>query len=311
MAISQERLELALKLLREKGHIALKEVESLLGWERPVGMVQRVMAARLGISEAQLKRLIKRQYLQAKEKEQRGAEGEAKAIVLVPRISKKLAFSISLPAGWQVILDTEEFVHLAEEYSEMMKRTQPDKVPTRRVVFPRRADRSGIKNVADLTDRLQAKREHEERKDEAERHARLERMAVGLFQAAPPHNDDETFVEISKLRLESPLTALDLYTLDKHLAEAVPWGNRPSKGLTVDGIEGVLYYFVMGSGEARPTYETYTKQAAFFNVYLTDGLEGWLISCQCRCGEAYMKTFQRYRPMFRRIIGSFRRLQAR
>ena len=311
MAISQERRELALKLLREKGHIALREAESLLGWERPVSMAQRVMAAHLGISEGQLKRLIKRQYLQGKKKEQRGAKGDAKAIALVPRSSKKLAFGISLPAGWQVIIDTEEFVHLAEEYREMMKRSQPDKVPTRRVAFPRRTKLSGIRNVAVLTDRLQAKREHEERKDEAERHARLERMAVGLFQAAPPHNDDELFVEISKLRLESPLTALDLYTLDKHLAGAAPWGSRPSKGLTVDGMQGVLYYFVMGSDEARRTSEAYTKQAAFFNVYLTDGLEGWLISCQCRSGEAYMKTFQRYKAIFRRIIESFRRLQAR
>lgn len=309
MSISQERRELALKLLREKGHLALKEVERLLGWERPIGMAQRAMAANLGISEGQLKRLIKLQYEQAKEREQRRAEDDAKTIALVPQISRNLAFSISLPAGWQVIIDTEEFVHLAEEYNEMLKRSQPDIVPTRRVGFPRRVNLSGIKNVADLTDRLRAKREHEERRDEAERHARLERMAVGLFQAAPPRDDDEPFVEISKLRLESPLTAMDLYILDKHLPEKVVWGNRPSKGLTVDGMEGVLYYFVMG-GEGRPTYETYTKQTAFFNVYLSDGLEGWLISCQCRCGEPYMQTFQRYKPMFRRIIGSFQPVSA-
>lgn len=311
MAISPERRALALKLLHEKGHLALQEVERLLGWERPIGMPQRVMAAHLGISEGQLKRLIKRQYLQSKERQQRGAEGAAKAIALVPQISQKLGFSISLPTGWRVITDSETFVPLAEEYSRMMQHSQPGKVPKRRMVFPRRADLRDVKNVVDLTDRLQAQREHEERVDEAERHARLERMSVGLFQAAPAAHNDEPFVEITKLRLDDPLTALDLYNLDKHLPEAVPWGNRPSKGMTVDGLQGVVYYFAMNTGEARATYEAYIKQPAFFNVYLAEDLEGWLISCQCRCGEAYMKTFQQYKPTFRRIIGSFRRLPAR
>lgn len=297
-----------MKLLREKGRLALRELEKLLGWDSPVGMLNRVMAGHLGISEGQLKRLIQGQYLQAKERQQRRAERDAKAITLVPQISQKLGFSISLPAGWQVITDTEEFVHLAQEYSELMQRSQPDRVSRHRVIFPRRPDVRSVKNVVDLTDMLQAKMEYEERKAEAERHARFERMTVGLFQTTPPNDDDEAFVEITKLRLESPLTAMDLYNLDKDLPEAVPWGNRPSKGLVVDGLQGVVYYFAMNSGEARQTYETCTKQPAFFNVYLAENLERWLISCQCRCGEAYMKTFQQYKPRFRRIIGSFRRL---
>jgi hypothetical protein len=310
MAISPEQRELALRLLREKGHLALRDIEDLLGWNRPVGMLNRVMAGHLGITERQLKYLIHRQHEQVKEEERRRSERDAKAIMLVPKISNKLGFSISLPAGWQVTADTEQIAHLAQEYSEMMQRSQPGRVPKRRMIFPRRADLRDAKNVVDLTGRLQAQREHEERKGDAERHARLERMAVGLFQAAPPADDDEPFVEITKLRLESPLTAMDLYNLDKHLPEAVPWGNRPSKELTVDGVQGVVYYFAMNTSEPRPTYEAYAKQPAFFNVYLAENLEGWLISCQCRCGEAYMKTFQRYKPIFRRVIGSFRRLKA-
>ena len=209
-----------------------------------------------------------------------------------------------------MLTDTLEIVHLAQEHSEMMQQSQPERAPRRRMSFPRRADLRDAKNVVDLTDRLQAQREHEARKDDAERHARLERMVVGIFQAAPAADNDEPFVEVTKFRLESPMTALDLYNLDKHLPEAVPWGNRPSKGLTVDGVQGVAYYFVMNAGEARQTYEAYTKQPAFFNVYVVEDLEGWLLSCQCRCGEAYMKTFQRYKPIFRRVIGSFRRPQA-
>jgi hypothetical protein len=311
MPTSPELRAQALGLLREKGHLALREVEKLLGWERPFGMLQRVMAGHLGISGGQLKRLIQGQYLKIKEKELRGAERNAKAITLVPQISHELGFSISLPAGWRVVTDTEEFVHLAQEYSEMIQRSKPDRVPTHPVVVPRRANVSGVKNVVDLTGRLRAKREHEERKGEADRHARLERMSVGLFQAAPPDDEDEPFVEITKLRLESPLTALDLYNLDKHLPEAVPWGNRPSKGLVVDGLQGVVCYFAMNTWEPQPTHGTYSKEPAFFNVYLAEELEGWHISCQCRCGDAYMKTFQKYKPIFRRVIDSFQRLQVR
>lgn len=311
VSISPEQRQLALQLLREKGRHALKEIEGLLGWERPVGMLNRIMAGHLGITEGQLKRLIQRPHLQSKEREQREAERDAKAITLVPQISRKLGFSISLPAGWQVTTNTEEFVHLAQEFSEMVRWAKPERTPRRRVFFPRRSDVRGVKNVMDVTDRLQAKREQEERIAEAEQHARLERMTIGLFQAAPPDDNDEPFVEIIRLRLDSRLTAMDLYNLDKRLPQAVPWGNRPSNGLTVDGLQGIVYYFVMGSGEARQTYATYTKQPAFFNVYLADELDGWLISCQCRCGEAYMKTFHRYKPLFRVIIGSFQRLHVR
>jgi hypothetical protein len=309
MATSPEQRELALKLLREKGRLALREVESLLGWNRPHRMMNRVMAGHLGIPERQLKYLIHRQHEQVKDQERRGAERDATAIALAPHISQKLGFSICLPAGWQVIADSEEFVHLAEEYCEMMQRSEPERTSGRRVISPRRADVRHIKNVMDLRNRLQANREHEELKAEAERHARLERMTVSIFQAAPPDDHDEAFIEITKLRLDSPLTAMDLYNLDKRLAKSVPWGNRPRNGLVVDGLQGIVYYFVMKTGEVRPTYATYTNQPAFFNAYLADDPNGWILSCLCRCGEAYMETFHQYKPIFRRIIGSFRRLE--
>jgi hypothetical protein len=302
MAESPKKRDLALKLLREKGHLALREVEKLLGWEQPFGMLQTVMAARLGIGKSQLKRLIQGQHLKVREKEQRRSKRDARTIALVPQISKRLGFSISLPPGWRVISDTEEIVRLTQEFSELMQQSRPERTPRHRVIFPRRGRARGIRNVIDLTDRLQARREWEERKEDAERHARLERMTVGLFQAAPLDNRDELIVEVIKWRLESPMTAMDLYSLDKHLPEAVPWGNRPSKGLVVDGLQGVLYYFAMNAGNMSAT-----QVPAFFNVYLTEQLEGWLISCQCRCGEHPMKTFQKYKPIYRRIISSFRR----
>jgi hypothetical protein len=310
MAVTPEARELALKLLQQKGHFALDEVERLLGWDRPVGMLNAVMARHLGVTEGQLKYLIHGKYLREKERAERQAAREAKALTLVPHMSETLGFSISLPPGWAVTTDTTEIATAAAEYSELIQRSQPDKVPRSRVFLSRRANIRGAQNVVDLADRLQAKREHEERKAEAERHARLERMTIGLFQAAPPNDEDEALVEITRLRLDSRLTAKGLYSLDKHLPEAVPWGNRPSKGMLVDGLQGVIYYFVMHTGMPGPLSETYTKEPAFFNVYLSEDLEGWLISCQCRCGEAYMKTFHRYKPIYRRVIGTFRRARS-
>ena len=302
MAVSPQKRDLALKLLSEKGYLALGEVERLLGWEKPIGMLHNVMAAKLGLREGQLKRLIHGHQWRTRGREQRAAGRDARDVALTPRFSKALGFSISLPVDWRVVTDSEEFVRLAQEHSELMQRSRPERVPRRHVILPRRTDVSDLGNVVDMTDRMQAKREHEERKAEAERHARLERMTVGLFQAEPLDDEDEPFVEVHKFRLEIPLTAMDLYNLDKHLPEAVPWGNRPSKGIAVDGLQGVVYYFAMNIGEPSPTCEP-----AFFNVYLAERLEGWCISCQCRCGEHPMKTFQKYKPIYRRIIGSFRR----
>lgn len=84
-------------------------------------------------------------------------------------------------------------------------------------------------------------------------------MTIGLFQAAPPDDKDDAFVEITKLRMDSTLTSLDLYSLDTRLRGAVPWGNRPNKGLVVDGLHGIVYYFVMNTGDAQMTYEPYTR----------------------------------------------------
>ena len=66
-------------------------IEDLLGWNRPVGMLNRVMAGHLGITERQLKYLTHRQHEQVKEEERRRSERDAKAIMFVPQISHKVS----------------------------------------------------------------------------------------------------------------------------------------------------------------------------------------------------------------------------
>lgn len=309
MAITPEQREFALNLLRQKGHLALTEVERLIAWQgRPGWMTYSEMARALGTNEGELFRLVRLAYLREKDRRRRSAQRSARAVELTEHTSHNLRFSVSLPVNWRVVMDTCELVPAAQEHLELLLRSGREKRPTR---FHWRAAWGRPKIPSEFQERWMARQEFEERKAAAERHARLERMAVGLFQAVPAKDDDEAFIEFTRFRLESRLTAMELYNLDKHLPEAVTWGNRPSKPMVVDGLHGVVYYFVMHTGAAGPLSESYAKEPAFFNVYLAEDLEGWIISCQCRCGEAYMKTFHRYKPIFRRIIGTFRRTQVR
>lgn len=293
----------ALKLLRSKGAVALNKVQKLLGWEGSIGMGQREMAQRLGITVGQLRYLLNRDYLRKKDKERRIAECDAEKIAFVTYTSHKHRFSISLPENWRVITDTYEWSRLAQEYLEHVSQSKPGKKPGRFLGYSRISEAGLIGKLTDFVERLVAKEEYERRKANAEQHARLEQMATGLFQAERPDHKDEAFVEVTKLQLDGPLTALNLYELDKCLPEEVAWGNRPKNGIVVDGLTGIVYYHML--------HYDYSPQdePVFFNVYLADGLEGWILSCQCRYGEPYFKTFKRYKPMFKRIISSFKRLR--
>lgn len=144
----------------------------------------------------------------------------------------------------------------------------------------------------------------QKKRTSAENDMRLQRMMIGLFQGFPPdnENEDEVNVEVTKLRLTGSLTALDLYELDKQPSEAVPWGNRPSKGIVVDGLRGVLYYYLFDTGDPR------SDLPVFFNVYLAEQNEGWIISCSCKYGDFCFKTFKKNKPVFKRIVSSFRRI---
>jgi hypothetical protein len=105
-------------------------------------------------------------------------------------------------------------------------------------------------------------------------------------------------VEVIKLKLTRSMTPLELYQLDKPSPEEVPWNNRPSKGITVDGLQGIKYYYIFGAGETRDMAE----MPQYFNVYLTEDEVGWIISCSCM-----ERVFRKYKAIFTRTISSFRR----
>lgn len=141
--------------------------------------------------------------------------------------------------------------------------------------------------------------EQEQRKEAERRREELAQMEVGYFEASPPNDEDYPSVEVTQLKLIRPVTPLELYQLDKPSSEAVPWGNRPSKGITVDGLQGVKYYYIFDTGETR----NMTEMPQFFNVYLTEGQMGWIISCSCTA-----RAFSKYKGIFITIIDNFRRI---
>lgn len=138
-----------------------------------------------------------------------------------------------------------------------------------------------------------------ERRASEEKRAKLSQMEQGLFEASHPNSEDAPSVEVTKLKLTKPMTALELYQLDKPPPEHVPTGSRPSKGIDVDGLHGVKYYYVFDTGDTRKIWE----MPKFFNIYLVDNDTGWIISCSCKD-----EAFKNYKPVFERIIGSFRRI---
>lgn len=139
----------------------------------------------------------------------------------------------------------------------------------------------------------------EQRRQARERRARLEQMEEGFFNASYPNNENYLCADVTKLKLTEAINALELYKLDKPLPEDVPSGSRPSRGIIVDGLHGVKYFFIFDTGETN----IQSDMTKFLNIYLAENDEGWIISCSCKA-----EVFNKYKPVFERIIGSFRRM---
>jgi len=267
----------ALEMLRSRGHRALREVEELLGWESSIGMFQSHMDRKLGVTIWQLQYMLFRDKLQKDAKERRIAEKKARNIDYKIYTSSKLKFSIAFPADWRVTTDVLwaelDGITLEQAYAAFSK------------MFP-----DSVKSMEDY------KRERDEL--EAQR-SKSTQMELGLFQAILHNSEDDLSVEVTKLEFTKPRTAIELYESDKPPEEQVPIGNRPSKGINLDGLHGVKYYYVFNTGETNKMWE----MPKFFNVYLTENKVGWIISCSCKEG-----AFKNYKPVFESIISSFQRI---
>lgn len=128
-------------------------------------------------------------------------------------------------------------------------------------------------------------------------------LEEGLFQVSfNIHEDDDTVnVDVTKLRIPNGMTPHGMYELNKLSSTEVPWGAKPHRGIVVDGLQGIMYYFLFDNHRSHEKNDQ-REMPEFFNVYLAGNGIGWIISSSCKA-----KRFNYYKPVFRRIVDSFRR----
>jgi len=317
---SQDVRSKALELLRSQGWKALRDVEKMLGWESNFGMINYRMATQLGIKEHQLKYLLYRRERQEEGRQRRKAKKAARDLELTTYTSSKLKFVISYPVGWTATTDalhTESegvdvekvyeafkkelpnFEMTLEEFRKEVEEPEYEKDLSAEEAYKRLLDREGDDVVSFPEFKKIFEQDLLQRKQTEEKMAQLAQMELGLFHACPPDSEDDVNVEVAKLSLSRPMTAMELYELHKPPYQWVPIGNRPSKGIDVDGLYGVKYYYIFNTGETDKMWE----MPKFFNVYLVENDEGWIISCSC-----IEMAFINHKPIFERIIDSFRRI---
>jgi len=315
-SITPETRAKAIKMLRSRQCDALREVEKLLGWESSIAMGDNLMAQMLGITKWQLLYMIFHDKSQKKTNERLIAEKEARNIKYTNYTSSKLRFSISYPTDWKVNtdrLETEPGLNWEGVY-EAFRHTVPDSA-TNLEYFKHQAENpsgqigaeeayekllEGLKGSAMDFEKFKDNylKDQEKQREAERRREELNHMQMGYFEVSPHDDADYPSIEVTKLKLIRSTTPLELYQLDKPNPEEVPWGNRPSTGITVDGLHGIKYYYILDTGETR----VMTEMPRFFNVYLTENKLGWIISCSCKEG-----IFRKYKPVFTYIVNRFRR----
>jgi len=238
-----------------------------------------------------------------------------------------LGFSISIPSNWGIYADRlEEKVTLEEVYNLFQQKFPdfaktfeefkqkvglPEEFPSAKEAYQelleelRASAREVYKRLMENPETFlisfeefeQRYAEEQERRREYERRREeLSQMEEGYFQALPPDLEGYPSVEVTKLKLTRPMTPLELYQLDRPDPDVVRWGNRPSRGITVDGLQGIKYYCTFYTGDPR-------KIPKFLNIYLAEEKVGWIISCSC-----LVKAFPKYKGIFTKIISSFHRI---
>ena len=263
MKIDQETKEKALDLLYEHGYRALREVEQMLGGRE---YTNYELSQALGVTQSKIKYLMYRKERLEKSRLRTQNLKTSKALSLEEYRCDALGFSISLPADWKVHgtrtlvdeLDAIDDIRAAFE--------QAGYNVDRGLIRDGILSRSSNMGVAP--------------------------SEVSIFLAEQPGSLARAELEVVKIQLKEPLTALRFYELDKLPAEEVVWGNRPGRTKQIDNLETVKYYYCPSHLEPK-----------FSNLYMVDDLTGWVVSAFCE-----NNYFDQYKFIFERIQTSFRRL---
>ena len=190
-------------------------------------------------------------------------------------ISSRLGFAIAIPEHWRVdtnvLREDPEFdkdmdvgffrmmfpVNLPR-YEEFLAQLEKHPVSVREAYKreKKRFEEMGI-GIVSFEEFKETFEEKRRRTQEQERKIiELIRMEQGYFCASLPTSEAHPFLEVIKLRLIEPMSARELYELDRATRrELAVIGRRPWRGITVDELKGEKYYL-------------WFLNRKFFNVYL-------------------------------------------
>jgi hypothetical protein len=230
--------------------------------------------------------------------------------------SRKLGCSIELPSGWTIDEETlvaETKQRTREEAYEAFRRAFPDvnvsfeefgagpQQPSVEEAYRREKAHLeeiglGIVSFEEFTEIWAY--EQQQKREQAQNRLKLEEMMVGYLDASL-HSGAEfpPTAEIIKYLLEDVMTPLELYELDRGSRPLALEGNRPYRGMVVDGLRGEKYYY-------SPSWRGHDRPR-FCKVYLADSSTGWIISCFCNYW-----VFKEWKSTFTEIISSFHRVDS-
>jgi hypothetical protein len=123
-------------------------------------------------------------------------------------------------------------------------------------------------------------------------------MVSGVFIAGRGSEKGIPSMEIYLLRLPHPMDPIELYTMSKIPYQFIATGTLPKKRLSVDGLQGVKYYYTY----IPPGADQGSNASRNYSVYFSEVKKGWILSCSCRAHD-----FIQHRPVFDKVIASFKR----
>lgn len=318
--------EKAMQILLSGRSGKLQEIEKLLGIEANTTMPE--IAAKLAMTEYQLKYRLNRDWNRQQTKEKKAEEGKVKAMDGATIFCQLLKFSIWLPKYWQFEVENNEVEDLSESFKwryeewqkscaslnmkELYESIRFDGYLYEYVTFDVPWDgRDGSTwffpreevngNVLPFELFMQRMNETKEEKDSLWQEKLSMKLKqgwqVGYFSASPKNGDGESElqVEVTKFSFREPLSSLELYYAEKPEKENISQiPTRRDKKWTIDGMAAIKAYYIWNIGGEEPCQ---------FSSYLADGSDGWAIDCWSPKEKRHI-----LRPLFHKIISSFRRI---
>jgi hypothetical protein len=277
--VSDEIRLKVLELLDSDSHEAYKEIENLLGWESD-GMCLPLsfIAKKINVPPSKIYYICNRKRRKKEEKIQRIAKIKSLSIKFINYHSELFHFSISMPYDWSI--DKETWVDPYEgkdpnKIIAIVNSELPEDKHIQGIVPINRIKKRELLNLLQLT-----------------------KFIKGMFRSSLNTENISPAIEVVILSFDEPIDPYKIYILSKPPLSICQSGSRPKNGILIDGLQGIKYYITIeGKDEqGKPIGQR------IINVYITDKLSGWILSCSC-----LFQSYLEFKPIFERMIYSFNR----